>query len=170
MFASYHVRLSGWTHIFTCLNVKEPVARSKCHNWRLSDCNKTRSPYDLFRKQKLNHLAKLAKCWAVLCVVICTVHLFVCSYHVRYAFQSESTVYGSVSVKELLAQSRRQIWRLNDCNETRSHNCFVCKRTVKHLAKLVKWLRCVVSTSPGSAFVSMFLSCQVCVSDLMHTL
>ena len=33
----------------------------------------------------------------------------VCSYHVAYAFQSESTLYSCLNVKELLARSRREI-------------------------------------------------------------
>ena len=38
-------------------------------------------------------------------------HLFltVCSYHVTYAFQSESTLYNCLNVKEPLAQSMREI-------------------------------------------------------------
>ena len=61
---------------------------------------------------------------------VCTV----CSCHVTYAFHSESTFYSCLNVKELLARSRREIWRLNDCNWTRTQN---------HLAKLgslAKWL------------------------------
>ena len=33
----------------------------------------------------------------------------VCSYHVTYAFQSESTLYSCLNVKELLARSRREM-------------------------------------------------------------
>ena len=33
----------------------------------------------------------------------------VCYYHVTYAFQSESTLYSCLNVKELLARSRREI-------------------------------------------------------------
>ena len=35
--------------------------------------------------------------------------LTVCSYHVTYAFQSESTLYSCLNVKELLARSRHEI-------------------------------------------------------------
>ena len=35
--------------------------------------------------------------------------LTVCSCHVTYAFQSESTLYSCQNVKELLARSRREI-------------------------------------------------------------
>ena len=66
--------------------------------------------------------------------------LIVCSYHVTYAFQSESTLYSCLNVKELLARSRREIWSLSDCNWTRTHNHLVHKRTLNHLAKLAKWL------------------------------
>ena len=34
----------------------------------------------------------------------------VCSCHATYAFQSESTLYSCLNVKELLAWSRREIW------------------------------------------------------------
>ena len=49
--------------------------------------------------------------------------------HVTYAFQSESTLYSCLNVKELLARSRREIWRLSDCNWTRTQNHLVRKRT-----------------------------------------
>ena len=35
--------------------------------------------------------------------------LVVCSCHITYAFQSESTLYVCLNVKELLARSRREI-------------------------------------------------------------
>ena len=37
------------------------------------------------------------------------IELTVCSYHVTYAIQSESTLYSCLNVKELLARSRREI-------------------------------------------------------------
>ena len=60
----------------------------------------------------------------------------VCSYNVTYAFQSESTLYICLNVKELLAQNRRDIGTLSDCNGTRTRNHLVRKRTLNHLAKL----------------------------------
>ena len=59
--------------------------------------------------------------WAVLWVFIYTVHFTVCSYHATYAFQSESTLYSYLNVKELLARNQRDIWSLSDCNGTRMH-------------------------------------------------
>ena len=38
--------------------------------------------------------------------------LTVCYYHVTYAFQSESTPYSCLNVKELLVQKRHDIWSL----------------------------------------------------------
>ena len=38
--------------------------------------------------------------------------LTVCSYHVTYAFQSESTLYNCLNVKELLAPNRPKFWNL----------------------------------------------------------
>ena len=69
---------------------------------------------------------------------------FVCMFlHVTYAFQSESTSYSCLNVKELLARNRRDIWNLSDCNRTWTCNHLVRKRTFNHLAKLAslaKWL------------------------------
>ena len=61
-------------------------------------------------------------------------------------FESESTLYSCLNVEELLPRSRRDIWHLSDSNGIRTHNHLVRKRTLNHLAKLEKWLSCVVST------------------------
>ena len=55
----------------------------------------------------------------------------VCSCHVADPFQSESTLYSCLNVKEVLARSRREIWKLSDCNWTRTQNHSVRKRTLK---------------------------------------
>ena len=60
----------------------------------------------------------------------------VCSYHVMYAFQSESTLYICLNVKELLAQNRRNISSLSDSDGTWTHNHLVHKWTLNHVAKL----------------------------------
>ena len=62
--------------------------------------------------------------------------LTVYSYHVTCAFQSESTLYSCLNVKERLALTRREIWSLSDCNWTRTHCHLVHKRTLNPLAKL----------------------------------
>ena len=62
----------------------------------------------------------------------------VCSYHITYAFQGESTFYISLNVKELLAQNRREVLSevLSDCNGARTHNHLVGKWTLNDLTKL----------------------------------
>ena len=67
--------------------------------------------------------------------------LTVYSYNVTNAFQSESTLYSCLNVKELFAWNRRDIWRLSDCNRARTHNHLVRKRTLKHLRTKWLWLR-----------------------------
>ena len=74
------------------------------------------------------------------------IHLTVCYYHFTYAFQSDPTLYSFLNVKELLAQNKCNIWSLSDSNGIETHNHLVCKQALKHLAKLVKWLSCVLST------------------------
>ena len=53
--------------------------------------------------------------------------------HMR--FRVESTLCGCLNVKELLAQSRQEIWTLSNCNWTQNHNHLVHKQTLNHLAK-----------------------------------
>ena len=156
--------------LYSCLNVKELLARSRREIWRWTDCNWTRTQNHLVLKRTLNHLANWPNDRAVFWVLICTVHLTVCSCHVTYAFESESTLYSCLNVKELLARSRREIWRWTDCNWTRTQNHLVLKRTLNHLAKLAKWLSYVLSTYLYGAFDCMFLSCHVRVWEWIHTL
>ena len=52
----------------------------------------------------------------------------VCSYHVTYAFESESALCSFLNVKGLLAQNRCEIGSLSDCNKIRTHNHLVRKR------------------------------------------
>ena len=76
--------------------------------------------------------------WAIYCKFRI---MTVCSCHVTYAFQNESTLYSCLDVKEVLAWSRREIWRLSDCNWTQTQNHLVRKQTFNHLAKLSVRLR-----------------------------
>ena len=115
------------------------------------DHNGVRTHNQFVRKRTVNHLTKTGlnitlNDWALLWVLIYTVNLTVCYYHVTYAFQSESTLYSCLNVKELLARNRGDIWRLSDSNGIRTHNHLVCKRTLTSLGKLLrislrtKWL------------------------------
>ena len=79
--------------------------------WNLSDCNWTQTHNYLVHKRTPNHLAKLAlNDWAVLWVLICMVHLTVCSWLVTYAFQSESTFYNLASLDKWLSVHLRTKW------------------------------------------------------------
>ena len=60
---SYHVTCAFQieSKLYSCLNVKELLARNRHKTWSLSDSNGTRTHNYLFRKGTLNHLAKMAK-------------------------------------------------------------------------------------------------------------
>ena len=47
--------------------------------------------------------------WKILKLLLDLLLTFKCSYHVTYAFQSESTLYSCLNVKELLARNRCEI-------------------------------------------------------------
>ena len=108
--------------------------------------------------------------WAVFWVLICKVNLTVCSCHVTYPFQDESTLYSCLNIKELFAQSMREMWNLSYCNWTGTQNHLVCKWTMNHLAKLSEYLSCVLSIYLYGAFDSIFLHCHVGVSEWIQTL
>ena len=86
-------------------------------------------------KMRLLIIGSAAESW---CGYLHQTNIFVtvCSYRVTYAFQSESTFYSCLNVKELLAQNRRKIWSLSDCNWIRTNSHLVRKRTLNYLTKL----------------------------------
>ena len=55
------------------------------------------------------------------------------SCHVTNAFQSQSTLYSCLNVKERLTRSRREIWSLSDYNWNRTRNHLVRKQKLNHL-------------------------------------
>ena len=59
IFLSCHVRVSEWTRLYSCLNVKELLPQIRREIWSLSGCNCTRNHNHLVHEQTLNHLAKL---------------------------------------------------------------------------------------------------------------
>ena len=85
--------------------------------------------------------------------------LTVCSCHVTYVFQSESTLCICLHVKELLA--RHKIWRLSDCNWTRTQNHLFRKWTLNHLTKLTKGWVFIYELS-GSGFESSCSQLKYC--------
>ena len=130
----YHVMstFQSESTFYSCLNVKELLALNRWHICRLSDCNENRTHNHLVRVRTLNHLVKLAE-W-LSCVVSSYMYCaFTCMYshHVRYEFPSKFILYKWLNVKELLAQSERNIWGLRDWNDTRFHNHLARKQTPK---------------------------------------
>ena len=91
--------------------------------------------------------------------------LTVCSYHVTYAFQSESTLCSCLNVKELLARSRSEIWSLSDCNWARTHNHLVHKQTLNHLVKLFVYelSGCGFKSSCSHLNTILFVTCHYAV-------
>ena len=62
------------------------------------------------------------------------------------------------------------MWSWSDYNGTGSHKHLVPKRRVNTLAKLIEWLRRVVSTYLYGPFDCMFLSCRIGISEWIHNL
>ena len=79
-------------------------------------------------------------------------------------------LYICLNVKELFAPNKHNICSFSDKNGTRNYNHLVPKRTLKHLVKLTKWLKWVLSTYLYSEFHCMFLSCRVRIPEWIHTL
>ena len=62
---SYHVTYAfhdSESTLYSCLNVKELLARNRRDIWNLSDCKGTRTHNHIVRKRTLNHLAELSGC------------------------------------------------------------------------------------------------------------
>ena len=101
--------------------------------------------------------------WGILSQFICMMTNAVCFL----AFGFHYVVYVVLYFHQPVFLSQHHHW---DCSGTRTHNHLVYKWTLNHMAKLAKWLSCVVSTYLYSAFDCVFLSCHICVSEWIHTL
>ena len=137
--------------------------------WLCSDCNWTRTYNHLVHKRTLHDLPKLAKwlSWVVSTYLYVTFDRMFLSC--QYAFQSKFTLYSCLNVKELLAQNKCNTWSLSDSNRIGTQNHLVHKQILNHLAKLAKWLSCVVVSSYlHGAFDCMLLSCHVRLSEWIN--
>ena len=121
----YHV-----THAFqsdsrpySCLDVKEILARNKRDIWSLSDSNRIRTPNYLICERTIIDLAK----WSVPMIELYCEYLSVrCIWlYVTYAFQNEFVLYSCLNVKEIRAWNRGNIGSLSDSDVIRTHNHLV---------------------------------------------
>ena len=71
--------------LYSCLDVKEILARNRCDTWYFSDSNAIRTHNHLIHKPTLNHLVKLAK-WLSSVVGTYLYSAFVCYHHVMHGF------------------------------------------------------------------------------------
>ena len=159
---SYHVTYAfqSESKLYSYMNAKHIFDQKRGDIWGLSESNGTRTHNHLFRKWTLNHFAKLAKWLSCVWLLIWMVYFTVCSYHVTNVFQSESTLYRFLNVKELLDQNRHDISSLTDsnCNGTRTHYHLIRKITLIYSPKLAQWLTCTVKTYLYDAFDCVFFS------------
>ena len=156
--------------LYSCLNLKKLLAQSGRKIWSLSDSPGLKLRTTKFVNKYSTNWPNYQIDWAVFWVLICTMHLTVCSPYFTYAFQSDSPLYSYLSVKGFHARSRRESWSLSDWTWTRTQNDLVRTRTLNHSVELAKWLSCVLSTYLYGAFDCMFLLCHVRVSEWIHTL
>ena len=97
-------------------------------------------------------------------VVICCCYMLLLYVVVTcccYMFLLTLNRFHTLLFSLLLIFIMRTKWSLGlrDWNGTRTHNDLVRKRTLNHLAKLAKWLSCVVSTYLYGAFLIMSRTC-----------
>ena len=154
-------------HSIVCQNVKKLLARSRRHIWNLSDSNGIRRDDHVVRKQTPNHLSKLANDWAVLWVLICTVHLTVCCYHVTCKFQSESTLSILSECQETPCSKQAPYlkfkWQQQDSNRARGSLTFrqtiKCRVTLKLVRVIIITyiqMHCIDKYSQHSSIIGQF--------------
>ena len=97
--------------LYSCLNVKELFAWNRRDNWSLSDSNGIRTYNLLVRKQKLDHLAKLAK-WLMCCEYLSLWCIWL------YVIIMLSTTRFRVNLHSHSTQSFGQFGRMVECSFT----------------------------------------------------
>ena len=170
MLSSCQVRISQWMHTLGLPVYQRALVRKRCHIISLSGSKGTGTHNHLICKQTLNHFVKLPNDWAEWWVLICKMYLTLCYHHATYAIQTESTVYICLIIKKLYPQNRRDIRLFSDSNGTRTYNRIVRNGTLNHLANRKKWLSWVLRIYMHGVFDRMLSSCQVHISQWIHTL
>ena len=138
MFLSCHMCMSESIHTLSCLNVKELIGWNSHNIWSLSDSN----PQPLSLWTNTQQFTKLAKWLSWIVSTICKVRLTIYSYRVTHAFQSKSTLYHCLNVKELIGWNSHNIWSLSDSNP----QPLSLWTNTQQFTKLAKWLSWIVST------------------------
>ena len=133
--------------LYSCLNYKQLFARSRCEIWSFSQMIELCSEY-----------------LSVQCIWL---YVLVMS-HTRFRVYPHSVVAWMSSNSLLEAGVKSEV--LSDCKWTRTLKHLVHKQILNHLAKLVKWWSCVLSTYLYGAFDCMFLSCHIHVLEWIHIL
>ena len=146
----HYVTIMSWTsfrvntHSIVCVNIKRLCARGRCHIWRKQRYLNPQSHCTFRNTQPVNQNGEMIELCceflSVRCILLYVIILSCTSLRVN----PHSIV--CLNTKELPAWSRCHTCSLSECNEIWTHNHLIRKRTLNHLVKLAKWLRCVVST------------------------
>ena len=170
MFFSCHIHVSRWIHILQLPKVHKTPCLKQVRNlkfkWLQLDLNSEPLSLSTNTKPFGQSGQMIELCSEYLSAQCIWLYVLVVS-HICFRV---SPRYSCLKVKEIFAWSKCKIWSLSDCNWTQTQKHLVQKQTLNHLAKLAKWLSCVLSTYLHGAFDRMFLSCHVCVSEWIHTL
>ena len=95
--------------------------------WQIprNDQNKKKTKKKNYYYSVFLFFLNMSKYISLLCVFFCHIHGY-----------KESTFCNSFTVKEFLAQDRRDIWKLTDFNGTRTNNHLHRKRRINHLVQM----------------------------------
>ena len=97
------------------------------------------------------------------------VYFFVCYYHVMYVFQSESTFYSCLNVKELLAQNKLNIC-LSDSKGIRNRNHLLCKHTQPFSQTGQMTELCCECLSVPSIWLYVIIMLHTCFGVNLHSI
>ena len=97
-------------------------------------------------------------------------HLTGCSCYATYAFQSYSTLYSWLNVKEIIARKRREIWSLNEYNWTGTNNNFVCKKNTQLFRQTGQMIDLSCEYLSVRCIDCIFFSCHLRISERIQTL
>ena len=173
MFLSCHLRISEWIHILYLPECQE-IPSSKQERYlkfkRLQQDSNTQPLSLSMNTQPSGQTDQMIELGCEHLSVRC-IWLYVLLMSRTHFRVKPHSIFPWMSSNSLLfARNTRNIYSLSDWNGTRNYNHLVPKRTLKHLAKLTKWLSSVVSTYLYGPFDCIFLSCHIHIPEWIHTL